>query len=159
MADYARALPLGPAWHRVGSTVRTSDPDFDVAAALPGVDATLVPYEATWRLKESLADGEAVLRGVLQGIAAHGGHHRVMVAGQSLGAWSIGEVLAHYAGEMAREGWTPVGEPGVAAAAAVQQWRRTDARGRAWHATISMSGRPDARRYRAELRLEREDAQ
>ena len=35
-ADYARAVPLGPAWHRVGSTVRTSDPDFDVAAAVPG---------------------------------------------------------------------------------------------------------------------------
>ena len=34
-ADFARAVPLGPAWHRVGSTVRTSDPDFDVPAALP----------------------------------------------------------------------------------------------------------------------------
>jgi len=35
-ADYARAAPLGPAWHRVGSNVRASDPAFDVAAAVPG---------------------------------------------------------------------------------------------------------------------------
>ena len=35
-ADYARAAPLGPTWHRIDSTVRTSDPAFDVAERLPG---------------------------------------------------------------------------------------------------------------------------
>ena len=35
-ADYVRSRPLGPTWHRVDSTVRTSDPDFDVDAHLPG---------------------------------------------------------------------------------------------------------------------------
>lgn len=73
-------------------------------------------------------------------------------------AMSVADLLAHYAGEMAREGWTTVGAAAVAEAAAVQQWRKVDARGRAWHATIAMTGRPDGRRYRGELRLEREDA-
>ena len=35
-ADYARATPLGPEWERVDPPVRASDPDFDIAARLPG---------------------------------------------------------------------------------------------------------------------------
>jgi MGT family glycosyltransferase len=34
--DYARSVPLGPTWHRVGSTVRTSEAAFDVGEHLPG---------------------------------------------------------------------------------------------------------------------------
>lgn len=34
--DYPRKTPLGPTWHRLDSTVRTSDPPFDVAERLPG---------------------------------------------------------------------------------------------------------------------------
>ncbi len=34
--DYARSLPLGPTWHRVGSTVRTSEAAFDVDEHVPG---------------------------------------------------------------------------------------------------------------------------
>ena len=36
VADYRRAVPLDPSWHRLQSTVRTSDAAFDVAEQLPG---------------------------------------------------------------------------------------------------------------------------
>jgi MGT family glycosyltransferase len=35
-ADYTRAEPLGPTWHRLQSTVRTGEAAFDVAERLPG---------------------------------------------------------------------------------------------------------------------------
>ena len=35
-ADYARARPLGPTWHRLNSTVRTTEAAFDVDEHLPG---------------------------------------------------------------------------------------------------------------------------
>jgi MGT family glycosyltransferase len=35
-ADYPRSRPLGPTWHRLESTVRTSDAAFDVAEHVPG---------------------------------------------------------------------------------------------------------------------------
>jgi MGT family glycosyltransferase len=34
--DYARSEPLGPTWHRVGSTVRTGEAAFDVEEHVPG---------------------------------------------------------------------------------------------------------------------------
>jgi MGT family glycosyltransferase len=40
-ADYARAVPLGPTWHRLQSTVRTSDAPFDVREHLPGEGKTI----------------------------------------------------------------------------------------------------------------------
>ncbi len=36
VADYARAVPLDPTWHRLQSTVRTSEEAFDVEDRLPG---------------------------------------------------------------------------------------------------------------------------
>jgi MGT family glycosyltransferase len=36
IADYARAVPLDETWHRLQSTVRTSDAAYDVAEHLPG---------------------------------------------------------------------------------------------------------------------------
>jgi MGT family glycosyltransferase len=36
VADYARREPLGPTWHRLQSTVRTSDAPFDVQEQVPG---------------------------------------------------------------------------------------------------------------------------
>ncbi len=51
-------------------------------------------YEATWHMRRSMPTGIATLRLVLAGIAAHGGNHRVMLAGESQGAWIIGETLA-----------------------------------------------------------------
>lgn len=35
-ADYTRSVPLGPTWHRLQSTVRTSEEAFDVNDRLPG---------------------------------------------------------------------------------------------------------------------------
>jgi len=35
-ADYGRAVPLGPAWHRLEASVRGGEAAFDVAAHLPG---------------------------------------------------------------------------------------------------------------------------
>jgi MGT family glycosyltransferase len=35
-ADYRRAQPLGPAWHRLESSVRSSEAAFDVASHVPG---------------------------------------------------------------------------------------------------------------------------
>ena len=34
--DYPRSKPLGPPWHLLDSTIRTSDPPFDVSERLPG---------------------------------------------------------------------------------------------------------------------------
>ena len=36
IADYPRSRPLDDTWHRLNSTVRTSDPPFDVADHVPG---------------------------------------------------------------------------------------------------------------------------
>ncbi len=36
VADYARARPLGPTWHRLHSTVRTTEAPFDVDEHVPG---------------------------------------------------------------------------------------------------------------------------
>jgi len=36
VADYERAEPLGPTWHRLQSTVRTGEASFDVADQMPG---------------------------------------------------------------------------------------------------------------------------
>ncbi len=51
-------------------------------------------YSATWNIRPSVATGIATLKLVLAGIAAHGGNHRVLVAGESQGAWAIGEAIA-----------------------------------------------------------------
>jgi MGT family glycosyltransferase len=37
VADYPRSVPLDPTWHRLQSTVRTSEEPFDVDAQVPGV--------------------------------------------------------------------------------------------------------------------------
>ncbi|MGI8505620.1 MAG: glycosyltransferase [Solirubrobacteraceae bacterium] len=34
--DYARSQPLGPTWHRLDSTVRSGEPEFDLDQRLPG---------------------------------------------------------------------------------------------------------------------------
>jgi hypothetical protein len=65
------------------------------------------------------------------------------------------ELLAHYAAEMAREGWTPLGEGAATPSVALQAWRKADAKGVLWHATLVFSARPEPGRQRAELRMER----
>ncbi|MCW2923409.1 MAG: hypothetical protein JWM98_813 [Thermoleophilia bacterium] len=59
-----------------------------------GSNVVAVEYEASWHLRRSLPTGIATLRLVLQGIAARGGDHRVLLAGESQGAWIIGEAMA-----------------------------------------------------------------
>lgn len=59
-----------------------------------GVSLSRVEYEASWNMRPSTATGIATLRLILAGIAAHGGTHRVMLAGESQGAWLIGEALS-----------------------------------------------------------------
>lgn len=51
-------------------------------------------HEASWNMRPSVATGIATMKLVLAGIAAHGGDHRIMLAGESQGAWIIGEAMA-----------------------------------------------------------------
>jgi hypothetical protein len=59
-----------------------------------GSNLVALEYEATWHLRRSVPTGVATMRLVLEGIRARGGDHRVLLAGESQGAWIIGEVLA-----------------------------------------------------------------
>ncbi len=81
-----------------GTSNRGPHPAFKAAveAAYRGEDSSLVAleYEATWHLRRSLPTGIATLRLVLEGIKARGGDHRVLLGGESQGAWIIGEALA-----------------------------------------------------------------
>ena len=67
-----------------------------IAEAYRGEGSNLVAleYEATWHLRRSLPTGIATMRLVLEGIKARGGDHRVLLSGESQGAWIVGEVLA-----------------------------------------------------------------
>jgi hypothetical protein len=64
------------------------------AYAGEGSNLVALEYEATWHLRRSLPTGIATMRLVLEGIRARGGDHRVLLSGESQGAWIIGEVLA-----------------------------------------------------------------
>lgn len=74
------------------------DPRFVQAVrnAWPGGEAALaqVEYEASWNVRQSVGTGLQTLRLVLAGIAAHTGNHRVLLAGESQGAWLIGEAIS-----------------------------------------------------------------
>jgi hypothetical protein len=59
-----------------------------------GTNLVALEYPATWHLRESLPTGIATMRLVLEGIRARGGDHRVLLAGESQGAWIIGECVA-----------------------------------------------------------------
>lgn len=50
-------------------------------------------HQASWNMRPSVATGIATMKLVLAGIAAHGGDHRVVLAGESQGAWIIGEAI------------------------------------------------------------------
>ena len=80
-----------------GTDNHTIHPKFEQAVREAwGADASLsrIDYPATWDMYRSVPTGLATLRIVLQAIAAHGGDHRVFLAGESQGAWLIGEALA-----------------------------------------------------------------
>lgn len=81
-----------------GTDNHAVNPSFEAAVKAAwtkgGLSLTKVDYEASWNMRPSVATGIETLRLVLAGIAAHGGSHRVMIAGESQGAWIIGEALA-----------------------------------------------------------------
>lgn len=81
-----------------GTSQSSVQPSFarEVAASWPSSDVSLarVHYQASWNIRPSVATGIATMRLVLAGIAAHTGNHRVMLAGESQGAWIIGEAIA-----------------------------------------------------------------
>lgn len=59
-----------------------------------GSNLVALEYEASWNLRRSLPTGIATLRLVLEGIRERAGDHRVLLSGESQGAWIIGEVIA-----------------------------------------------------------------
>jgi hypothetical protein len=62
--------------------------------AAGGPRATMLPYQATWRLRDSVPDGEATLRALLELVAARKRPgQRVVLLGESQGAWVISSVL------------------------------------------------------------------
>lgn len=69
----------------------------DVAAAFDRAglrNVAHVPYQATWRLAESVPDGEATLRAVLELVRARLRHgQKLVLLGQSQGAWVISSIL------------------------------------------------------------------
>ncbi len=81
-----------------GTSNHSTHPDFEKAVRSSwgngGVSLSRMEYEASWNMRPSVATGVATLKLVLAGIAAHGGNHRVMLAGESQGAWIIGEAAA-----------------------------------------------------------------
>lgn len=53
----------------------------------------LLRYESNWNMRASMATGVETLRRVLRAIAARPDRHRVFLAGESQGAWVIGEAI------------------------------------------------------------------
>jgi hypothetical protein len=53
----------------------------------------LVDYPATWRLRSSVATGYVALALVLDELRRRGRHQHLLLAGESQGAWIIGELL------------------------------------------------------------------
>ena len=91
---------IPPGDQRVAIWVRgTSDRDIkpEVKAAfdaeLAGEPVLQVDYEASWRFDDSVPDGAAVLRGVLEALAKRRPRPQVLIAGESQGAWVISTVL------------------------------------------------------------------
>jgi MGT family glycosyltransferase len=73
-ADYPRARPLGPAWHRLDSSVRETDEEFAVPAELAGGDGALI-YFSLGSLGSADVD---LMRRVIEGLAAT--PHRYIVS-------------------------------------------------------------------------------
>jgi hypothetical protein len=79
-----------------GTNVVGVPPQLDqcLREAHPGIVAHVVDYMATWQLRDSLPDGELVLRELLQIVARRRRRDQhVVLLGQSQGAWVISSVL------------------------------------------------------------------
>jgi hypothetical protein len=68
--------------------------DDAVHAFAPNQHIAMIPYESTWLFSESVPDGVAVLTGVLKAIHRIDPSRKVLLAGESQGAWIVGNVLA-----------------------------------------------------------------
>jgi hypothetical protein len=79
-----------------------------------GTNLVALEYEATWHLHRSLPTGVATMRLVLEGIKARGGDHRVLLSGESQGAWIIGEVLSDAAVSSVIDRAVLIGHPWLA---------------------------------------------
>jgi len=80
-----------------GTSERDVRPEIRAAftKAMPGVPLHQIEYQASWRFDDSVPDGAAVLRGVLEAIAKRRRPgQQVLLAGESQGAWVISSVLA-----------------------------------------------------------------
>lgn len=81
-----------------GTSSHVVNPGFARAVATAwgnsGVSLSMLDYEASWQLDRSVATGVESLKILLAAIAARKGAHRVLVAGESQGAWIIGEAMA-----------------------------------------------------------------
>ncbi|MCB0878864.1 MAG: cutinase family protein [Thermoleophilia bacterium] len=81
-----------------------------------GGDASvvMVDYPATWDFRSSAPTGAAALRTVLDSLADSAGARRVMLVGESQGAWIIGEVLTDPARAGVVDRAVLLGHPGIA---------------------------------------------
>ncbi len=79
-----------------------------------GSNLVALEYEASWHLRRSVPTGIATMRLVLEGIRARGGVHRVLLAGESQGAWIIGETIADPAVSKVVDRAVLVGHPWLA---------------------------------------------
>lgn len=81
-----------------GTASRGVHPKFEDAIrdSYKGTGSALVAlnHAASWDLRTSVPTGVATLRIVLEAIRARGGNHRVLLAGESQGAWIVGEAMA-----------------------------------------------------------------
>lgn len=79
-----------------GTSERDLRPEIRAAfdRVLPGATVHQVEYQASWRFAKSVPDGVAVLRGVLEAIRRRRPGARVLLAGESQGAWVAATVLA-----------------------------------------------------------------
>lgn len=102
-----------------GTGEHDMDPAFRDAAEDSYKDGTAsiayLRYAASTDLHTSVPTGIATLKLVLEGIAAHGGVHRVLIAGQDQGAWIAGEVLADPAMRRVVDRTVLLGHPAAAA--------------------------------------------
>lgn len=120
VAEVLRQIDAAPGDTVVLWVPGTSDTEVLPAAAAaleataPGQPVVIVPYQGTWRLRESVADGEAVLDGVLTALARRRGRKRVLLAGHSQGAWIAGDVIARRGLRSAVDGVLLLAHPSMA---------------------------------------------
>lgn len=89
-----------------GTSEYVTNPSFakTVDAMFPGMHAVPVVYAANWRFETSVPDGIAVLKGVMDEIRRRAPGRKVLIAGQSQGAWIASAIVGDpkYAGMVKR---------------------------------------------------------